>query len=105
MFKIAKAEHGLAQILVNNIQYNYTIIQGHLGAWKHGQIKYSVVVASLPNPTAVNMYSKFKTVITLVDTLTRAVKKFILNHTHTIKINWLTANLEGGINMGILAGL
>lgn len=98
MFKIAKAEHGLAQILV-------TIIQGHLGAWKHGQIKYSVVVASLPNPTAVNMYSKFKTVITLVDTLTRAVKKFIFNHTHTIKINWLTANLEGGINMGILAGL
>lgn len=51
------------------------------------------------------MYSKFKTVITLVDTLTWAVKKCIFNHTHTIKINWLTANLEGGINMGILAGL
>lgn len=52
----------------------------------------------------VNMYSRFKTVIILVDTLTRAVKKCIFNHTHKIKINWLTANLEGGINMGILAG-
>lgn len=54
------------------------------------------------SPGHVNMYSKFKAVIKLVDTFTQAVKKCIFNHTHTIKMNWLTATLEGGINMGIL---
>lgn len=89
MFKITKAKHRLTQILV-------TIIQVHRGVWKCEMLKYSVVVAS---------YSKFKTVITLVVTLTQVVRKCIFDHTHTIKMNRLTANLGGGISMGMLTVL
>lgn len=68
-------------------------------------LKCSVIVASLPNQGRVNMHNKCKTVITLVDTLTWTVKKYIFNHIRTIKINWFRGHLEGGINMRIPVGL